>query len=429
MVDVNVVGSFWLAARPDKRVAGRLTFDAKDGTALELSGSFHDPREVLDKARAQQSGPVRVGLGELLGLNGPPVRILGNTPDGPLTLDGCLGELSSYHVPLVFHGAHFDEVEPLRFDAVKFQICHLAHWVWKSGLGGTVVFKRDSQEVEQVRITYTPLEESVADTERGKLTLAFKYSHRGDRVVEHGIEQHCSLELRFHDSGSIDEIFEIHDALQALITIGVAAPAPVTSIELSHAGTRHPIQLRAWTNGTDASDGDTRLIDQGKMLFTYDAIGGLEGIGQWLKMSKKFRPVLGVLTSRWYTPQMYDDLHFFYMVTAAEAFERIRRQEQNINFKEALTTLATDAGAPFQALVGDVNAWAGKVVQTRNNHVVHRGLHDNLNEEYLFWLTGSVYILVVLCLLRECGLPESALPNDDNCKWMRTLAAKFQQPS
>ena len=433
VVDMNVVGSFWPAARPDKRVAGRLTFDARDGAALELGGSFHDPGAVLDKAQG-----VAVGLEELFGFDSPPLRILGDTSDGQLTLDRCVETSSSYsstatrqsyYVPLVFHGAHFHENDPLSFDAVRFHIRHLAHWVGKSSLQVALDHKQNAPGVEQMRITHTPLKESVAHTEFGRLTLAFEYKYGGDHIVDFGIEQHCSLELRFQESESLAEIFRVHGALQDLITIGVAAPAPVTSVRLSHAGTKQPIQLRAQMNVTDVSDDNTHPIDRWKMLFTCDAIGGLEGIGRWLTVSKKFRPVLGALTSRWYKPEMYDDTQFFYMVTAAETFERIRRQKQSFNFKEALTTLASDVGTPFQALVGDVEAWAAQVVRTRDNHIVHCGLHHNLDEELTLWLTESIYILVVLCLLRECGLSESVLPNDQNYRWMRRLAGKLQKSS
>ena len=44
-------------------------------------------------------------------------------------------------------------------------------------------------------------------------------------------------------------------------------------------------------------------------------------------MSKTFRPVIAALMSRWYAPDLYDELQFFSMVTAAEAFERLRLQK------------------------------------------------------------------------------------------------------
>ena len=60
--------------------------------------------------------------------------------------------------------------------------------------------------------------------------------------------------------------------------------------------------------------------------------------------------MVAALTSRWYAPDLYDELQFFSMVTAAEAFERIRLRKQDVNFKRALQTLAGLAGPPFQSV-------------------------------------------------------------------------------
>ena len=214
-------------------------------------------------------------------------------------------------------------------------------------------------------------------------------------------------------------MFEAHGALQALIAIGVAAPAQVTEIRVLQAAGRW-VQVHWHSLGTKHGRGGVRTIHPFKMLFTYDALGGLSGIGRWLTMSKKFWPVIAGLTSRWYAPDLYGEL-----VAAAEAFERIRLQQGKINFKKALETLACHAGAPFQSVVDDVGACAKRVVRIRKEHVVHRGLHGDPDGESLYWLIASLYILVVLCLLRECEVPEENLPNSETCPWIATVARRL----
>ena len=423
---MDVIGTFWPAACPDKRVPGRLTFDPRDGGKLDLCGAFHDPKEVIATARAQQQGPISVGLSELLGLGSPPIRILGDTTDGPVTLDQCLGNLSSYHVPLVFRGAHFLDNEPLLFQAAQFDIPHLARWIGQSGLSDCVQLRQDSNQVEQIRIIYKPVADTIVDTQSGHLRLAFRYRQHGDRINELTIKQYCTLELRFADHGSVDDFFEAHGALQALIAIGVAAPVRVTDARvLTVAG--HWVQVLADSGRISSQPGEMPRIRPFDMLFTYDGLGGLSGIGRWLTMAKKFRPVTGILMSRWYESDLYVELQFFSMVTAAETFARIRRQEQNFKFKTALETLTGHAGAPFQSVVDDVDSWAKCVVRTRDNHVVHRGLQGDADGESLYWLTASVYILVVLCLLRECEVPEENLPNPETSRWMATVARKLRE--
>ena len=196
---LDLIGSFWPAAHPEKRLPGRLTFDSSDGGRLKTCGAFHDPKEVIAKARAESDGPVSVGLSELLGLDNPPIRIIGDTTDGPVTLDQCLGEQDTYHVPLVLSGAHIPDSEPLRFRAAAFGIQHFVRWSGASGLRPSLVVGDDSRRVEEIRVVYTPVSEAVVGVPHGQLILRLPYAFRGDHVVESTIEQACTLELRFAD--------------------------------------------------------------------------------------------------------------------------------------------------------------------------------------------------------------------------------------
>ena len=157
------------------------------------------------------------------------------------------------------------------------------------------------------------------------------------------------------------------------------------------------------------------------MLFSYDVVGGLEGVGRWLTVWKKFSLCAGTLTGRWYTPQT-DYCDFFSTVTAAETFERIRRDKPNFKLTDGLRELIDAVGKPFRDLIADVDRWVSRVAQTRDNYVVHPGLRGNPDGEDLYWQAELVYTLVVLRLLRECGLQGAALPNRDNSEPIRRLA-------
>ena len=82
-------------------------------------------------------------------------------------------------------------------------------------------------------------------------------------------------------------------------------------------------------------------------------------------------------------------------------------------------------GEPFRDLVAEVDRWANRIARTRDNYVVHPGLRGNPDGEDLYWKTEAVYTLVVLRLLRECGLQKAALPNRDNSEPMRRLAGRL----
>ena len=418
MSDLDVLGSFWPAGQPDNRLPGRLALDAKRGPVLELCGSFRDPGRML-------------GLSEMF-RSGSPIRILGDTTQGPVSLDHCLvGESSwslgtsgsstaEYHALRVFQGAHFDDHTPLQFDAITFRLGHLAEWIARSGL---VIDPQPAPNADDhIRITVPPPARYVASTDLGELALACRYIPCGNGVVGIRIDRDCSVELRSPEGRPLAQILEVAAAVQDLVTMGVAAPSRVSGIWLSHSSTQRPIRLWAQWRGDDVDAGESRAIHPAKMLFTYDVIGGLEGVARWLTVWRKFSLCAGTLTSRWYTPQTgYSD--FFSTVAAAETFERIRRDEQTLNLKKGLCELVSAVGKPFRDLVANVNRWASRIAKTRDNYVVHPGLCGNPDGEDLYWKTELVYTLVVLRLLRECGLQEAALPNVDNCEPMRRLAS------
>lgn len=370
---LDALGFFWPANQPGERLPGRLVLDAKRRPVLELCGSF--------KALAEDA--VSVGFSEMFGSDNPPIRILGETTQGPVSLDHCLVGRSSwslgasdsstaeYHAHQVFQGAHFDDHTPFNFDAITFRLRYLAEWIARSGL--SMEQHPDATAGDHIRITVPPPARYATSTDLGELAVACRYTPRGNGIVGLRIDRDCSVELRSPEGRPLAQILETAAAVQDLVTMGVAAPSRVSGIWLSHPSTQSRIRLWARWRGDDADAAESRAIHPAKMLFTYDVIGGLEGVARWLPVWKKFSLCVGTLTGRWYTPQTgYSD--FFSTVAAAETFERIRRNDQTVNLKKALCELVSAVGKPFRDLVADVNRWASHIAQTRDNYVVHPGL-------------------------------------------------------
>ena len=130
-------------------------------------------------------------------------------------------------------------------------------------------------------------------------------------------------------------------------------------------------------------------------------------VDPWLKVASRYRLVLNSLTHNLYSPTPYSENSFFNACTAAETMRRIQLGEQNLNLSKELPELAEQAGDMFKALVGDVEKWSKEVVRIRVNSVVHPGLQGT-NELAASVLADSLHLLVVLCLLTECGVKEEA---------------------
>lgn len=421
MEELDIEGLFWMPAESDQGIAGRLTFNETDGAILNLVEPFSVP--VAAGGRV-----ARIPLS----LNKEPLRIVGSAGGRWLTLHDCQESSRNmdstgmvrrrYRVSVILSGAHFDDDEPLLFNSVTVGIGHLREWVGRSGLNVDSASEGDSNLINNVQISYTPIKPDVTNASWGELALTFPWTLRGDRFFESAIEHDCSVELRFTAPHTLENIFTFTSSLWHLVTIGIDSPTSILSMTLSHAKQTHKIELYAQWNESGVQ-GSTATIHQRKMLLTFDEIGGLEGMARWLAVAGNYHTVTGTLVSHWYRPKMYVENQYMNVLVAAETLLRIRLGLGKRRFKLApeLTQLARETSGLFQDLVGDVDSWVKKIVQTRANRVVHPGLHDPGDGRRLQLLAESIYFLVVLVLFVECDVPQetlSTIVNHDRVSWL-----------
>ena len=422
MKDLDAEGLFWLADKPDEKVAGHLKTDGKQGAELALIGSFHD----RDSAFVESPEPI---------------RIQGLAGNKQLTLDACFlisrsvkipgVDQEIYRVPIVLDGAYFEMNEELSFNGFHLRLRHLEHWIGRT----EITEEHDVSPAGNRRVSISDTEPESIDThtKHGKLSLYFGHSIQGGQF-ERKILEFQQFRFDFQKRQSLERILGFCGSLQDLVTMGIDAPTTIMEVCLFHPDIKtklksgkffyYPIRLHMQYRGTDLPDAQM-TIHNSYALFTFDDIGGLEGIARWLEYAEKFRPVIGALLAQWYIPQMYADSRFFNAITAAEAFERIWRNPKNLKLLPALQSLTAKAGDTFRILVGDVDHWAKKVTKTRHNNVVHRGFHED-EEPDLYLLSESVYFLVALCLLQECGVPEATLSKMQRHQRFRSLKERIQ---
>ena len=425
MEELDVDGLFWLAGQPGDKVAGRLRFDPLNGARLDLIGAFRN--QVSSGARDES------------------VMINGDTGKHLLTLYRCIRTgiraetanmvRESYSPEVILSGADFEEAELLGFSGVSLELSHLDEWVWKPSTN--VEFKTDDagKRTGEIQIDHKPNEESRVYMDVGELELGYSYSYRLDSITETTIGQRCFIRMRFKEPRSLDAVIKEGTYLQNLVTIALHLPSSFTKVTLSHPAKirelpngrvfSEPIEMYAQFRGNNTPR-EKETIHPMQMLFTFDDIGGVDGLAKWVEISAKYRLVIDSLLSHWYLPTIYTDNRLLNIIIAAEALERIRLQQQNINFSDALKNLAKLAGSPFVAMVNDVDTWVEEIVRARINYLVHRGLHGNLEGQRMYTLSESLYFLVVLYLLRECGIPEKTLSRIQDHQRFRWAAKQLQ---
>ena len=398
MEPTSLEGHFWRADRPDRQVAGTLRFGGAESAELNLIGSL-GPSENQDN------------------WTNDVIRIVGTGQNKALTLDGCFligktsysgaGPQERYYVATILSGARFSDSEPLDFVGATLFLQHLDEWRGLCNISSD----RTHSSTGEGAITYTRPPTSSIRTYFGELELWSNFTVKSDRFKQ-SVEQVYGFTIRLDESQPLIKVMQLGSALKDLLTICADTTAAITSFSLRHSALKRespsgnisytPIELHVQHRGNHALSDSTRILHPG-MLVTFDQLGGIDGVGRWVDCASKYEGVLSALLSHRYIPMMYTDNRFGNIVTAAEALTRIRCDKQKVNLRPALESLALEAGEPFRALVQDVQRWTKCIVTTRTNNVVHRGLHENEAPD-LYALSESVYFLVVMCLLRECGV-------------------------
>ena len=426
MEPLNLEGVFWLESVSDDTVAGRLKFDAVNGAELDLIGSFHRLDELFNEIER-------------------PVRIHGIAGGKKLTLLDCIRTNQSIQVPgipreryrasVILTGWQLHHSQSQVFDAVRVKLRHLDSWVRKTGTVVNISPDEQSNGIGKIQVTHIPLEKEVVPTDIGVLELIFTYGFNPDPFHTITLTQSTALGVRFAEPRTLQDILRLCTVLRDLVTIGVDAPAFITEASLTHSdlvrespkGKVSPIPIGFYAQGFgNTIQSEAKDIHPAQMLFTFDDIGGLGGIAQWLKTSAKFRIVIDSLLSHWYLPTIYTDNRFLNIIIAAEALERIRLNQQSFNFSDGLERLACFAGGHFEELVQDIEPWVNEIIRVRTNNLVHRGLREDIEGSRMFWLSESVYFLVVFCLLKESGVAESTLSNITHHQRFRTIAEELQ---
>ena len=334
-----------------------------------------------------------------------------------------------YFPEVILSGAQFDEAERLEFSGIRFELSHLDEWVSRSSTSVRSIIDSAGNKTGEIQIDHKPREKTSVSIDVGELELGYSYDYRFDSISETAIRQRCFIGVRFNEPRCLEDVLKEGTSIQNLVTIGVHSPASFTRVSLSHlARTRtlpngkefsEPIKMYAQFRGSNVSGREKSILPM-RMFFTFDDIGGLDGMARWLTTSTKFRHAIDSLLSHWYLPTIYTDNRLLNMIVAAEAVERIRRQRQRIDFKRALIDLASIAGEPFGVIVQNVDEWARVIVRIRKENLVHRGLSQNLEGQRMYAHSESLYFLVVLFLLRECGMPEEAfsrMKDDRELRW------------
>ena len=417
MGKLRINGLFWLSSQADHRVAGILKFSRRRGGRLRLFGSFETLR-------------IATGHATVIGKKRPEeVRILGITESTLLTLEGCLCRsetmdvfgtqdrmpTADYAVSTVLVGCHLRDAQSPLVKAVQVQICNLEDWVGTTGVSQQVERDDSTRGVRRFELACTPAESLVAGTDALKLDLSYSYRIVQNKPSVWSLSERCLLRAMFQEHLTLSGVFRASGALCTVVSIGVDATSPITQLSVriaDSAADRDPDTGQWVAIHADAlamrRKCDARSLGRREMLFTLEDVGGLEGLLNWLTRDSRIGLVLEELLSYWHVRKPYIGNQIVGLSVAAEMLYRSKRRLRRgrLSLKKVFTELAQDSQPFFGAVVGDTDSWVKEVTRMRHG-AAHRAIEGD--NERLYALSESVYLLILLNLLHEMAVPDAVL--------------------
>jgi hypothetical protein len=327
----------------------------------------------------------------------------------------------------------------------------LPAWIGRSGVTVNYKLGQGEQTADEIDIDFRQPDNEIVRLDEFELRLTSSWGLR-DRVTETQLTQGTYLTLTYPSPQDLKVILNDLKALQDLLTLAIDAPVVTEEVTLRREDLTHeagsvagrPKSLSYYAPQVAERVRLDKPQSPGHILFEYQAIGGLATIARWLVVARKFDIVLGWLLSIRYASGLYVQNRFLNVVSAAESFHRLRfsnelmRGEDFQTFvdelveavpeqhrewlagqlqfsneprlRRRLKELARYAGPAFTSVCGRRDRWISLAVEVRNR-LTHYDKDRQITFEDgdLYFVAESVYLLVMLCLFRECGVATDVL--------------------
>lgn len=419
----EVQGEFWLPDFEDRKVAGILTFDRKDGGRLALIGSLETAEDIFRNQSRDYS------------------RILGNDGRNLYTLDGCFRTQSSmsfpghagrqgFYVGRIVKGTYaYSKDETVSVDGLAVRITNMLDWVRINGLQAIEHFAETKPPSREWEILGERQPSITCAIDNGTLKLGHQLWRTESDIHGVTIKQDNYAKFEFISELALDDAIDRASDLQDLISIATTRVSTYKAIHLYHPvfaherqdGTRIPQPAELYVEWIAQAQHADKKPTKHDMLFTFDQFDGITGVARWMATAQKYRSTLGRVMNTIYSPFMFVQDKILHRVAALEAFHKQWSGNPNAHLVDRLKELATYAGKPFETLVGkkpeneNIATWCEKAKDERHDTAHHLGrqLHQDGGE--LFYVGQGAYWLFVICLLREAQAPPAAFDQMTKC--------------
>ncbi|MDL9978717.1 HEPN domain-containing protein [Microbacterium sp. ASV49] len=434
-------GVWWLPSTPETQSPGQLRVDADGTCRLEIVGSLN--LGAVGQAADDATRPRGDRVPEIHGMSkGKPITLLDCFTTAS---DGFSASTRSYqdiHVQEALIGAHVARDEPA-FAAAIVEIENLTSWLAHPN----IIERSDDGEGQHATTSRPPDLSCVIDgwtiTARG-LAQPFRANHKHSRLVVEG-EVSTYLVLAPPEPVAAREFHGLVHEISDLITLAAGEASDQISLTLIH---REPTIMPERDGSTFEMDTQvesfgarihTAMPEEAspmdwRLLFSCRDHTFQDLVVDWLRVRRRAPDACNVYFGLRYARPRYTETRLLLTAITAEALHkglvdatalsdadieqtrlaRLRDEQREVakklgktpTFRERAIGLAAkpDADA-VRELIPDIEAWADRLKDARNN-LAHTG-NETTDDDifYLEWVTSS---LLALVLMAELGLsPET----------------------
>ncbi len=424
--DFEVQGEWWVPGRADRKVRGILKFSSEDGAELSLLGSL---RSLFEEGeRSEEDGVVRVSMTEdALERAGSYPRLHGDSGGTAYTLEDCfrvrstnrfLGGQGSetIRVNRILRGASFEENEALEATGISFRLTYLVDWIAETSI--TEQWREDGgtpEDVPRFRIEAREKPDRGAVlASGGSVYLKHRVGITGDGISDRALTQSFQWRVDQPSLTNMDDLLDLASDVQDLVSIATHKTAAFESVSFWHPdvfrerseGTQMPRAINLFGVWNTRAEKPARRLYEHDLLFTFEHLGGIEGVRRWMDTAARHRGGLGRVMASRYAKEMFVSDRLLNCSAALEAFDRDSTKHEWSKLKTRLGRCADLAGNPFTNLVGDVSRWVEAIRLERDEVAHHFGRRMRTSSTTIYYLWESLYWLYVICILRDSGAPE-----------------------
>ena len=328
-------GRWWLPDSPANTKSGTLTVEQGRAT-LDIEGDFG--HEILEQTETSTSfAPIASSQDRILGVSTDGKRITlvdCRVAQGKMNFPGI--PTTIYRAQFALIGAHFEDGEPIEFNAFDMRTSDLEAWVGSTPFGVEYTDPASNPEHTWLTVRVAQSEElnfesPLPNGQTVRIRLSIGTQGLGGFAPKAELEYTRWIGLQFPAPADLQQTLKAVTELRNFLTLAIGKPLTLLSIDgycNAKVGPQdNPVPIKILYDANANPDLSERATLPWEMLFTFEQARDrlVEVLNTWFEHHDLLGPVFNLYFSLFYRPDLYLEQRFLGYAQAIETYDRLRR--------------------------------------------------------------------------------------------------------